>query len=67
MAFIVMEFLEGETLRHRIESTPIEIDELLDLSIQLADALDAAHARGIVHRDIKPANLAILRAATTWP
>jgi serine/threonine protein kinase/Flp pilus assembly protein TadD len=57
MAFIVMEFLEGETLRHRIESTPIEIDELLDLSIQLADALDAAHARGIVHRDIKPANL----------
>src|SRR5215470_4803770 len=57
MAFIAMEFLEGETLRHRIESTPIEVDELLDLSIQLADALDAAHARGIVHRDIKPANL----------
>ena len=57
MAFIAMEFLEGETLRHRIESTPIEIDELLDLAIQMADALDAAHARGIVHRDIKPANL----------
>ena len=59
LAFIAMEFLEGETLRHRIESTPIEIDELLDLAIQLADALDSAHARGIVHRDIKPANLFI--------
>jgi len=59
LAFIAMEFLEGETLRHRIESTPIEIDELFDLAIQLADALDSAHARGIVHRDIKPANLFI--------
>jgi eukaryotic-like serine/threonine-protein kinase len=56
-AFIAMEFLEGETLRNRIESAPFEIEELLDLAIQMADALDAAHARSIVHRDIKPANL----------
>jgi len=59
MAFIAMEFLEGETLRRRIESAHIEIDELLDLAIQMADALDAAHTRGIVHRDIKPANIFI--------
>ena len=56
-AFIAMEFLEGVTLRHRIESASFEIEELLDAAIQLADALDAAHARGIVHRDIKPANI----------
>src|ERR1700756_772108 len=55
--FIAMEFLEGATLRHRIESAPFELDELLDLAIQLADALTAAHARSIVHRDIKPANI----------
>ena len=56
-AFIAMEFLEGVTLRHRIESASFGIEELLDVAIQLADALAAAHARGIVHRDIKPANI----------
>jgi len=55
--FIAMEFLEGCTLKHRIESGPIELDNILDFSIQIADALDVAHCKGIVHRDIKPANL----------
>jgi len=56
-AFIAMEFLEGMTLRYRIETAPFELEELLEFAIQMADALDAAHSRGIVHRDIKPANL----------